>query len=283
MPTLREPTENSRGEAAKLQVAGCKVETATACNVQRATSQPAIFLDRDGTVIEQVHHLSRVDEVAVFPFAREALQLLTDRGYKCVIVTNQSAIGRGLLDKSGLKAIHDEMLRQLGGDQDLIHGIYYCPMMPVSGNPRIVEFPDRKPGPGMLQRASSELNLSLDQSWMVGDAISDMLAGRNAGCRGTVLVRTGYGSKTETEYADKVGGNSRPVGSHASLLPTTGGEGGRRPDEGGDRRFKDKFAGCTVQGEKSNPQPATPRDPAIDHITDNLLTAARLIVSMECP
>ena len=184
-------------------------------------STPAVFLDRDGTVIEQVHHLSSVEDVAVFPFAREALQLLANRGYQCVIVTNQSAIGRGLLDETGLKAIHDEMLSQLGTENGLIDGLYFCPLMPISGNPRIVEFPDRKPGPGMLQRASHDLNLSLERSWMVGDAISDMLAGRNAGCRGTVLVRTGYGRQTEAD------------------------------------------------------------DPAIDHVTDNLLSAARLIVSMD--
>ena len=176
---------------------------------------PAIFLDRDGTVIEQVHHLSRVEDVAVYDFTREALQLLNDRGFKCVIVTNQSAIGRGLLDETGLQKIHEEMLRQLGKDSQLIHGIYFCPLMPVSGDPRIVEADDRKPGPGMLQRAARELGLDLEQSWMIGDAISDILAGRNAGCQGTVLVRTGYGRKTELERAgDKlqVAGCSLPVG-----------------------------------------------------------------------
>jgi len=244
---------------------------------------PAIFLDRDGTLIEQVHHLCKVEEVAVFPFAREALQLLTGQGFRCVIVTNQSAMGRGLLDEAGLNAIHEEMLRQLG-QYNLIHGIYYCPLMPVSGDPRIVESEDRKPGPGMLRRAAQELDLDLDKSWMIGDAISDILAGHNAGCRGTVLVRTGYGKKTELESLEvascklQVAQDNRQlatripqlVDSHVSILPTPRGEGGRRPDEGGDRRFKDKVAGCTLQVAET-----------IDYVADDLMAAARLIVQLD--
>ena len=264
---------------------------------------PAIFLDRDGTLIEQVHHLSKVEDVKVYDFTREALQLLTGHGYRCVIVTNQSAIGRGLLNEAGLNAIHEEMLRQLGQD-DLVHGIYYCPLMPISGDPTVIENIDRKPGPGMLQRAARELNLDLERSWMIGDAISDILAGRNAGCRGTVLVRTGYGRKTELESEQvascKLQGeqhNQQPAtrnpqlaDSHSSLLPTSGGEGGRRPDEGGDHRFEDKVAGCTLQVEDETKELprlrnfATPQlafCPAIDYVADNLLAAARLIVELD--
>ena len=247
------------------EVARCTLHVENAATSQPATPQPAtpqpatpqpatrnlpatpaIFLDRDGTVIEQVHHLSKVEEVTVFPFAREALQLLTEQGFRCVIVTNQSAIGRGLLNEKGLSAIHEEMLRQLGQD-DLIHGIYFCPLMPTSGDPTIVESIDRKPGPGMLQRAAVELDLDLERSWMIGDAISDMLAGRNARCRGTVLVRTGYGRKTELEHAGEklqVARCRLQVGEEKEL----------------------QVAGCRLQvGE------------TIDYITDNLLTAARLI------
>ncbi len=156
--------------------------------------RPAIFLDRDGTIIEQVHHLNRVEDVAVYPFAADALREFQAAGFATVIVTNQSAIGRGLLDEAGLEQIHDEMFRQLGSRQ-CIDRIYYSTSVPVSGDPRVVEDAWRKPGPGMLERAAEELGIELNESWMIGDAISDMLAGRNAGCRGTVLVRTGYGHR----------------------------------------------------------------------------------------
>ena len=78
-----------------------------------------------------------------------------------------------------------------------LDGFYFCPLMPKVEDPRVIEHPDRKPGPGMLQRAARELGLDLARSFMVGDTISDMLAGRNAGCRGTILVRTGYGTRVE--------------------------------------------------------------------------------------
>lgn len=181
--------------------------------------RPAIFLDRDGTIIEQVHHLNRVDDVIVYPFAADALREFQAAGFATVIVTNQSAIGRGLLDEAGLMQIHEEMFRQLG-NRRCIDGIYYCPTVPVCNDPRVVEDMWRKPGPAMLERAAEELGILLNESWMIGDAISDMLAGRNAGCRGTVLVRTGYGHRI------------------------------------------------------------TQADAAINHSTDNLLTAARLILKL---
>lgn len=142
-----------------------------------------------------------MEDVAVFPFTFTALRRLQLSGFATVVVTNQSAVGRGLLTEQGLADVHEEIFRQLG-DRSCIDGIYYCTSMPVSGDPRIVEDPDRKPGPGMLLRAARDLNLDIAASWIVGDAISDMLAGRNAGCRGTILVRTGYGHRlTEPDSA----------------------------------------------------------------------------------
>ena len=167
----------------------------------RSPLAPAVFLDRDGTVIEQVHHLSRVEDVRVYDFAATALRLFHEQGFRIVVVTNQSAIDRGLLDESGLDEIHAEMSRQLGAAAALIDGIYHCPLKPAIKDPTVVESPDRKPGPGMLQRASRDLGLDLSRSWMVGDAISDILAGRNAGCCGTILVQTGYGDRTYATYS----------------------------------------------------------------------------------
>ncbi len=163
--------------------------------------RPAVFLDRDGTMIEQVHHLNRVEDVRVYPFVADAIRLLRNAGYAIVVVTNQSAIGRGLLTVEGLNEIHEEMYRQLG-DRTLIDGIYYCPTVPVGADRTVVDDPDRKPGAGMLLRAAKDLNLNLSDSWMIGDMVSDLLAGKNAGCQGTILVRTGYGPETELKAAN---------------------------------------------------------------------------------
>jgi D-glycero-D-manno-heptose 1,7-bisphosphate phosphatase len=162
----------------------------------------AVFLDRDGTVIENVHHLVDPAGVRLIPGAAEAIGVLQSLDYACVIVTNQSVIGRGLLNVEGLQAIHDEMNRQLAAAGVKLDGLYFCPVAPSLGreNDRTtIEHPDRKPGPGMLRRAAREMLLDLPRSWMVGDLPSDMLAGRNAGCRGTVLVRTGNGAEVEID------------------------------------------------------------------------------------
>lgn len=157
--------------------------------------RPAVFLDRDGTLIDLVHHLVNPGDVRLDPKAGEAVRRLREKGYACVLVTNQSVIGRGLLTVEGLQEIHRELDRQLKAYGAKLDGLYYCPVAPQTSEQRVIEHPDRKPGPGMLLRAASELGLDVSRSWMVGDSLSDMLAGRNARCKGTILVKTGYGSK----------------------------------------------------------------------------------------
>lgn len=149
-----------------------------------------VFLDRDGTLIELVHHLTDPAEVALVPGAGEALARLRAAGWPVILVTNQSVIGRGLLTEAGLARVHDEMHRQLGFELD---GIYFCPLKPTQTDPAVIEDPMRKPGPGMLLEAAEKQSLNLADSWMVGDTVSDIEAGRNAGCR-TILVETGYGA-----------------------------------------------------------------------------------------
>ncbi len=156
----------------------------------------AVFLDRDGTLIAQVHHLTNPADVRLLPGAAEALRLLHEAGYLCLVVTNQSVIGRGLLDEAGLARVHQRMNELLAQADAHVDAIYHCPHAPVrEGDRAAVEHPDRKPGPGLLLRAAREWNLDLAQSWMVGDMLSDTGAGRNAGCRGSVLVRTGHGAQ----------------------------------------------------------------------------------------
>ena len=158
--------------------------------------KPALFLDRDGTVIEQVHHLVDPADVKLIAGAGAAIARLRAAGWAAVVVTNQSVIGRGMLDEAGLARVHAEMDRQLAAEGAALDGVYFCPVAPQQDDATVIEHPDRKPGPGMLLRGARELGLDLGRSWVVGDAISDLLAGRNAGCRGSILVRTGYGRRS---------------------------------------------------------------------------------------
>jgi D,D-heptose 1,7-bisphosphate phosphatase len=163
-----------------------------------AALRPAVFLDRDGTLIEHVHYLTDPALVRLLPGAAEALRRLGRAGFARVLVTNQSAIGRGMLTEDGLDQIHTEMNRQLATCGASIDGIYYCPDVPVGDDRTIAENSDRKPGPGMLLRAAADLKLDLAASWMVGDLISDVLAGLNAGCR-SILVQSGPTSPAEAD------------------------------------------------------------------------------------
>jgi D,D-heptose 1,7-bisphosphate phosphatase len=178
--------EQARRDAPGLQLFDASRPT-------RAGKRPAVFLDRDGTIIEQVHYLSEPGRVRLLPEAAESLRRLHSAGFACVVVTNQSAIGRGMLTEAQLHLIHDEMTRQLAAEGAGVDAIYFCPEAPVGDDRTVVEYGERKPGPGMLVRAAGELGLDLDASWMVGDMISDILAGINARCRGSILVQTGKG------------------------------------------------------------------------------------------
>jgi D-glycero-D-manno-heptose 1,7-bisphosphate phosphatase len=155
--------------------------------------KPAVFLDRDGVVIEDTHYIDSIDRVHLVPGSAEAITALNRAGWPVVIVTNQAGIAKGFFPVETMNKIHvhlGELLRAHGGKVD---GIYFCPHHPEG---ELVEYRRdcecRKPKPGMLLRAATELGLDLTRSWMIGDRISDLEAGSAAGCR-TVLVRTGYG------------------------------------------------------------------------------------------
>ncbi len=161
--------------------------------------RPAVFLDRDGTLIEHVHYLSDPAQVRLVPGGAEAVRRIKDAGFACVVVTNQSAIGLGLITETDLESIHREMNRQLAEEGAVLDAIYHCPVTGSGGDRTLIEHPDRKPGPGMLLRAADEHHLDLGRSWMVGDMISDVRAGRNAGCRGSILVLSGPESRRHSE------------------------------------------------------------------------------------
>lgn len=150
--------------------------------------RPAIFFDRDGTLIEPIPYLQNPSAIQLVEGATKALAVARGASYTCVLVTNQSAVGRGLISEARLEEIHCELQRQLKRAEVELDAIYYSTIVPRTGDRTIVEHPDRKPGPGLLLRAASELGLSLARSWMVGDMISDVLAGVYAGCQGCVWI-----------------------------------------------------------------------------------------------
>ncbi len=159
-------------------------------NAGGSSLRPAVFLDRDGTLIEHVHYLSDPGRVRLLPGTAEAIGKLRQAGFACVLATNQSAVGRGMITESRLHEIHAEMDRQLADQGSALDAIYYCTEVPSDSGQIDVRNAYRKPGAGMLLRAATDLRLDLRASWMVGDLISDVLAGLNAGCR-SILVQSG--------------------------------------------------------------------------------------------
>jgi D,D-heptose 1,7-bisphosphate phosphatase len=153
--------------------------------------RPAVFLDRDGTLIEDVPYLADPSGIRFLPGAAEALVRLRRAGFARVLVTNQSGIGRGFFTEDRLREIHAELEGRLAGVGASLDGIYYCPSAPPEGAEE--DCPDRKPAPGMLLRGAVELGIDLDASWMVGDKMSDVMAGLNAGCR-SILLRADAGA-----------------------------------------------------------------------------------------
>jgi histidinol-phosphate phosphatase family protein len=147
--------------------------------------RPAVFLDRDGTLNEECGYVTQPEQVRLLAGAADAVRSLREAGLVCVVVTNQSAVGRGLMTEADLHRVHDELRRQLGAEGAALDGLYFCPALPGDD-------PERKPAPGMLLRAAREMGLDLARSWMVGDSDRDLLAGRSAGCRGCILVRSGH-------------------------------------------------------------------------------------------
>jgi D-glycero-D-manno-heptose 1,7-bisphosphate phosphatase len=154
---------------------------------------PAVFIDRDGTLTEEVGYLNHPKRLRLIPRSAEAVSLLNRAGMKAVVATNQSGIARGYFTEEILNAIHAELLSQLKAEGAALDGIYVCMHHPTEGERPYRRVCDcRKPGPGLLHRAAADLGLDLQRSYAVGDKISDVVAGHRAGARG-VLVLTGYG------------------------------------------------------------------------------------------
>ena len=179
--------------------------------------RPAIFLDRDGTINEEVGYLDRLEKLRLIPGAAEAIRLIGQSGMKTVVVTNQSGIARGMFDEVFVGAAHErlrEMLREEGASVD---GFYFCPHHPTEGRERYrMNCACRKPAPGLLLRAARELSIDPERSYMIGDTVKDIEAGSRFGARG-ILVLTGYGAKAADIFGS--GGGVHPAGGQPMIRP----------------------------------------------------------------
>jgi D-glycero-D-manno-heptose 1,7-bisphosphate phosphatase len=176
--------------------------------------RPAVFLDRDGTLIEERGYLSRLEEISLFEDAPDALRLLRDAGFALVLVTNQAGVARGFFDEAFVQEAHRHLARLLANEGIVLDGYYYCPHHPdgvVQAYTRTCRC--RKPGPGMVEQAAADLDIAVDASFVVGDKWLDVELARNAGARG-LLVRTGYGAGVE----DEVPATATPIAIVDTLL-----------------------------------------------------------------
>ena len=170
----------------------------------RAAAQaPALFLDRDGTLIELVSFLSRAEDVAPIPGAFESLAQAARAGLRVVIVTNQSGIERGYYGWDAFAAVQERVIALADAAGGRIDAVYACPALPGSGSPC------RKPAPGMIHAAADDLGIDLGASWIAGDSASDLDAGRRAGLARGWLVPSGYGVRDRRAAAGLARGDFR--------------------------------------------------------------------------
>lgn len=153
--------------------------------------KPAVFLDRDGTLIEEKNYLHRPEEVVLYPDTAPALQRLLNQGFDLFIVTNQSGVGRGYFSLEDVHRVHARLFDLLKPHGVRFRHVYIAPEAPDQ------QSSGRKPSPHFLFGARDEYQIDLGQSYMIGDKRVDLQCGTNAGVRQSILVRTGYGKKVE--------------------------------------------------------------------------------------
>jgi D-glycero-D-manno-heptose 1,7-bisphosphate phosphatase len=161
--------------------------------------RPAVFIDRDGTLTEEVGYVNHPSRLRLLPRSAEAIRRINAAGLAAVVVTNQAGLARGYFSVDVLRATNEALAEQLKDAGAHLDGVYVCPHHPTEGAPPYRTVCDcRKPAPGLLQRAALELDLDLTASAMVGDKASDLVPARTVGAR-AILVLTGYG-RGEWEY-----------------------------------------------------------------------------------
>jgi len=165
---------------------------------QFAEMIPAVFLDRDGVLIEERNYLHRVEDVALLPGVAAALKRLSDAGFKLFIVSNQSGVGRGYFTLADVERVNEHLRRELARAGVRFEKIYIAPEAPGQSSR------GRKPSPQFLFDARDEFGVDLAQSFMIGDKLIDLECGWNGGVKKSILVRTGYGAELESVEVEKL-------------------------------------------------------------------------------
>lgn len=164
--------------------------------------RPAVFIDRDGTISEEVGYVNHPSRFRVFPYSAEAIRTLNENGWLAILITNQAGVARGYFSEEVIHRIHDQLKRDLQNDSAQLDAIYYCAHHPSVGEPPYrLDCDCRKPKPGLIQQAARDFEIDLAASWMAGDRYSDVELARNAGLRSAFLL-SGYG-RGEWEYQSR--------------------------------------------------------------------------------
>jgi D-glycero-D-manno-heptose 1,7-bisphosphate phosphatase len=155
----------------------------------------AVFLDRDGTINEEVGYLDSLDKIQIIPVSYEAIRLINLSGMKAIVITNQTGVARGFFTEEFVSSANELIQSDLKKQGAYIDKFYYCPHHPTEGKGIYLQTCNcRKPAPGMILSAAGEFNISLTESYLVGDTFRDIQAAKSAGIK-AILVKTGYGTK----------------------------------------------------------------------------------------
>jgi D-glycero-D-manno-heptose 1,7-bisphosphate phosphatase len=161
--------------------------------------RPALFMDRDGTISEEVGYVNHPSRFRVFPYTAEAIKLLNENGWLAIVVTNQAGVARGYFAEDVILQVHDRLRGELEKAAAKLDAIYYCAHHPSVGEPPYrLDCDCRKPKTGLIERAAADFEIDRERSWMVGDRYGDLELARNAGLHGA-LVLSGYG-RGEWDY-----------------------------------------------------------------------------------
>jgi D-glycero-D-manno-heptose 1,7-bisphosphate phosphatase len=170
-----------------------------------------VFLDRDGTINEEVGYLDSLDKLKIIPSAYEAIKLINQSDMKAIVISNQAGVAKGFFTEEFVNIVNETLQTDLNKRGARIDKFYYCPHHPTEGNGMYLQNCNcRKPEPGMLLQAARELNIDLKRSYFIGDRFRDMETARNVGMKG-ILVKTGYGEDLlQDDGPDRATPESKP-------------------------------------------------------------------------
>jgi D-glycero-D-manno-heptose 1,7-bisphosphate phosphatase len=153
----------------------------------------AVFIDRDGTISEEVGYINHASRFRLFPYSAAAIKHLNENGWLAIVITNQAGVARGYFSEDMIHTVHERMTKELESNGAKLDAIYYCSHHPSVGEPPYrFDCDCRKPKPGLISRAAKDFAIDLSESWMVGDRYSDVELARNAGVK-SMFVMSGYG------------------------------------------------------------------------------------------